>query len=309
VEIDWALSGAHRLDKAVPELQELYGHDPDLAERARRLWDPSETMTYPGYLELSLMAHAGGLLFSTNSDLFISRLEKMCLRSPTDLPLRSETPEDRLKLLRRLQLLRSSATHRSRYVEVVSDVWSRLRPLWETEGRAAVQAAMSERSASLAQVHSWEEFSKGDCPTVNLETLMGALGEDGELAVVPAYFNHKRLVVDVPGVVLLSVPAERWAARARAHTQVLARRLKAVSDPTRLAILDALGRRQMNVTEVARMFALAQPTVSNHVKLLRDAGVLSQVSTGPKRLLTVKQEVLNEMVADLKRILEPQSAP
>jgi len=254
VELDWALSSAHRLPIAVPALQELYGKDPGLAARVRELWGPAETMTYPGYLELSLLAHSNGLLFSTDGDVFLSHFEKMCLSAPRDLPLMSEQPSDRTKLLRRLEILRTSPKRRGRYLEVAGEVWSRLRPLWEGEGIRAVEAAIAQRSASLHMIRSWEEFSKSDCPTGHLEKLVPILGKDGELAVVPAYFNPKRLVVDLPGVVVLSVPTASSAALARSRTELLARRLKALSDPTRLAILHALSQHEMSVTEIAKTF-------------------------------------------------------
>ncbi|HTV12397.1 MAG TPA: metalloregulator ArsR/SmtB family transcription factor [Acidimicrobiales bacterium] len=308
VEIDWALSGAHRAQKALPALQRFYQEYPDLATEVRQLWAPEEALTYPGYLELSLLAFAGGLLFSTDSAAFLARLDEMCQTSPKELPLMSELPADRERLLQRLEVLRSSSRRRVHYVQVVSAVWSHLRPLWEAQGQAAVELAILERSMVLDKIRTWEELLEPHC-AVDLGALVDALGEDDELAVVPAYFNCKRGFFDVPGFVVLSVRTDSPAAIARARTDLLARRLKAISDPTRLAMLDTLARHEMRITDIAKMFSLSQPTVSNHVKVLRSAGFLAQGSGRGKRQLAVRRDVVENVVSDLQKVLDPAAAP
>ena len=61
---------------------------------------------------------------------------------------------------------------------------------------------------------------------------------------------------------------------ARARTESVARRLKAVADPTRLAILHSLATAPSTVGELAVLFRIAQPTVSMHVKVLRESGLV-----------------------------------
>jgi DNA-binding transcriptional ArsR family regulator len=69
----------------------------------------------------------------------------------------------------------------------------------------------------------------------------------------------------------------------------LARQLKALSDPTRLAMLEALSVAPLGVSELAQRFRVAQPTASNHVKLLREAGLVSN-GAGPDRHKLMVQE-------------------
>src|ERR1700728_3577670 len=138
MEIDWAVAAAQRVDpRTQPALYDFYNQNPDIAEHARHLWGPKETLTYPGYLELSAVAYGGGLLFNTDSDLFLSRLEEMCLSAPEGLAFSAETPHDKARLLRRLHLLRTDAGVRRRYVEIVTELWSGDRSVWESEGRRA----------------------------------------------------------------------------------------------------------------------------------------------------------------------------
>jgi DNA-binding transcriptional ArsR family regulator len=134
--------------------------------------------------------------------------------------------------------------------------------------------------------------------------LIEGLGDSGELVFVPAFFTAKGLVADLPGIVIIGMPAKPVAATARARTESLARRLKAIADPTRLAILDALMQNDMSITDVTNLFGLAQPTVSNHVKQLRDAGVVTSSNEGRRRQLTVKREVVDEIISALDEIFD-----
>jgi DNA-binding transcriptional ArsR family regulator len=50
----------------------------------------------------------------------------------------------------------------------------------------------------------------------------------------------------------------------------------ALADPTRRAILARLSRGEASVTELAEPFELSLPGVSKHLKVLRDAGLITQ---------------------------------
>ena len=55
-----------------------------------------------------------------------------------------------------------------------------------------------------------------------------------------------------------------------------ARLLKALADPTRLRILSLLSRHEgeLCVFEIVESFPLEQPTISHHLRILRDAGLV-----------------------------------
>jgi len=110
-------------------------------------------------------------------------------------------------------------------------------------------------------------------------------------------------------VVVIGVRTDTTGAEARARTEALARRLKAISDPTRLAMLDALRNGPRTVTEIAVAFGLAQPTVSNHVKVLRDAGLVTDVREGTRRNLMVQHEQMEQLLANLHVVLSDRDEP
>jgi len=309
IEIEWALASGEREDfqRDHATIGAIYERHSDLRERVRAMWGPGERMSCGGYLELMVLAHHGGLLFSTDADVLLDRLDDLCLTVPAssdDLPLLSEKAEDRAAVLLRLARLKESSDLRHRYVDLVRDVWDAIRPDWELSGRRAVDAAIASRREMAAKGAHWQELGRegyefGDL----LERLVATLGPLGEIVVVPAFFTHCGLLVDLPGVVVLGVRTDTTGAEARARTAALARRLKALSDPTRLAMLDALRRGPRTTTDLASAFSLAQPTVSNHIKVLRDAGLVTDVRDGTRRNLVVQQDVVGELLASLEGVL------
>ena len=80
--------------------------------------------------------------------------------------------------------------------------------------------------------------------------------------------------MEVAGLVIIGTGVGQGDVVARARTESVARRLKAVADPTRLALLHSLATAPSTVGELAMLFRLAQPTVSMHVKVLRENGLV-----------------------------------
>jgi ArsR family transcriptional regulator len=56
--------------------------------------------------------------------------------------------------------------------------------------------------------------------------------------------------------------------------------MKALSDPNRVRLLKLLQKRKMCVCEIRAALRIAQPTVSKHLKILEDAGLVSREKEG-----------------------------
>ncbi len=63
-------------------------------------------------------------------------------------------------------------------------------------------------------------------------------------------------------------------------TQLEANFCAALSDPNRLLILYALNEKPLNVTELTNELGLSQPTMSRHLKVLRERGLVQTVRSG-----------------------------
>jgi len=66
------------------------------------------------------------------------------------------------------------------------------------------------------------------------------------------------------------------------QTVALAARLKAMGDPTRLRMLDLLAQQDapLCVCDLTHQFPQNQPTISHHLKLLREAGLIDTEKRG-----------------------------
>lgn len=67
--------------------------------------------------------------------------------------------------------------------------------------------------------------------------------------------------------------------------------LKVLCDETRLAILSMLSRAEMNGCEINRAFACSQPTISYHMRLLVEAGLVCSRKEGCAVIYSVNQEI------------------
>lgn len=68
----------------------------------------------------------------------------------------------------------------------------------------------------------------------------------------------------------------------------------ALADPTRRAILARLAQGEATVTELARPFAMSQPAISKHLKVLERAGLISRSRQGSKRPCRLEARPLAE---------------
>jgi DNA-binding transcriptional ArsR family regulator len=61
------------------------------------------------------------------------------------------------------------------------------------------------------------------------------------------------------------------------------------------------------VSDIASAFALAQPTVSNHIKILRQAGLVTDIRDGTRRQLAVQPDAVDELLGDLAAVLSDRA--
>src|SRR5437868_506704 len=57
----------------------------------------------------------------------------------------------------------------------------------------------------------------------------------------------------------------------------------ALSDPTRRAILSRLTKGEATVMQLAKPFAMTQPAISRHLKVLEGAGLITRRAEGTRR--------------------------
>jgi DNA-binding transcriptional ArsR family regulator len=82
--------------------------------------------------------------------------------------------------------------------------------------------------------------------------------------------------------------------------------LSALADPTRRAILARLALGEAGVMELAAPFAMSQPAVSRHLKVLEGAGLIVRRVEGTKRPCRLAPDAIapiEQWLAELRKIL------
>jgi DNA-binding transcriptional ArsR family regulator len=74
-----------------------------------------------------------------------------------------------------------------------------------------------------------------------------------------------------------------------------------IAEPNRRAILSLLVSSQHSVGEIERQLRMPQPTVSKHLRVLRDAGFVESTVDAQRRLYRLKPEPFQEVDAWLEQ--------
>ena len=69
----------------------------------------------------------------------------------------------------------------------------------------------------------------------------------------------------------------------------------ALSDPTRRALLARLAEGEATVQDLARPFAISQPAISRHLKVLEDAGLIETRIQGTARPRSLKPDAMAQL--------------
>jgi DNA-binding transcriptional ArsR family regulator len=63
--------------------------------------------------------------------------------------------------------------------------------------------------------------------------------------------------------------------------------LSALGDPTRRTIFEHLGERPLAVVDLAALVPVSRPAVSQHLKVLKEAGLVQDVQDGTRRIYSL----------------------
>ena len=268
-----------------PARAQRFRRAPGMEERLLAFWADGEGC----FTEVFVVAERGGVLFEADADRVWAGLAAGAAAPPRFEPLSSETPEDQARFRARLARLHHDPELRDRWLTLLRDVWAGIEDQWDHEGRAAAETMAWELRAKVPEVGSYADLA----PLIQgcdfgglLPRLVGEYEAAGQAVVLaPAWLGRKGFVVALRSCLLYGPPSPSSPAGPSAETRDRARRHKALGDPTRLSIFEAVARRPRTVGDLARELGVAQPTVSNHVRILRDAGLIDQEKGGGRRLL------------------------
>jgi DNA-binding transcriptional ArsR family regulator len=284
-----------------PQLAEMFNGREDLTDRVRGFWaDGSEETCFE---EMQILAHHAGATTETDPEALWQAIERAVATVPLDrLDMPSEEPEAREVYRERFRQLKNSPELLRAYLDLLRQVWEpvdatwqQALPLMEESGRHVV--AQYERGRSL------EALIPAGCDTLRsrLPIIVSSVQSGQQpLLFVPCLFFGSSMYLEFPGLVVIGTGVGQGDVEARARTESVAKRLKAVADPTRLALLHSLATAPSTVGELALLFRLSQPTVSMHVKVLRDSGLVRSQRESGRLRLSADPAVLDSLLGDVR---------
>lgn len=83
---------------------------------------------------------------------------------------------------------------------------------------------------------------------------------------------------------------------------------KALNDPTRRQMLDLLRGGDLTAGEIAEQFDMTKPSISHHLDLLRQAGLVESAKQGQFVLYSLNTSVLDELLSWIISLSQPSTA-
>jgi DNA-binding transcriptional ArsR family regulator len=251
---------------------------------------------------MHILAYYSGALYSTDPDELWAALERAVATVPLDLDVPSESAEELVLFSDRFRRLKESPTLVRSYLDLLKEVWAPVNEMWQ-QALPAIEEAGRHFVAQYERGMSLDVLVTPGCDIFRerLPQISAAIEGGKPVVFVPCLSFGSSLYLDFPDLVLIGTGVGPGQAEARARTESVARRLKAVADPTRLAILHSLAAAPSSVGELAKLFCLAQPTVSMHVKVLRQSGLVHSERHEGRLRLSADPGAVEALLDDLRQ--------
>ncbi len=301
-DLSWLLSVAARpsMQARYPKLAEMFNGREDLADRVKNFWDDGSDEIC--FTEMQALAHHAGALGETHPDALWRAIDVAVTTVPVDLEMPSEGAEDRAVFHDRFRRLKESPALVRSYLELLQEVWGPVDDMWQ-QALPVIEEAGCHVVAQYEGGRSLETLITPGCDILrdNLPTIVSSVEAGKPLVFVPCLFFGSSMYLEFTDLVVIGTGVGPGDAVARARTEEVARRVKAVADPTRLALLHSLATAPSSVGELAMLFRLAQPTVSMHVKVLRESGLVRSERRGARLRLSADPAAVESLLGDLRQ--------
>ena len=225
-------------------------------------------------------------------------------RPITVYELLTEPAADRSAIRVRLRRLKEEVETRRAYRDLIAEVWQLAAGEWRQHGqRLALEAC--GRWRSRLESGAWIEDLM---PPRHPLTYADRLGFDdifqvrAEFALAPLYFCLSGgQVVDLTDHVHISVPAsDLLPIRKHRDAAFVADRLRVLAEPTRVHILIQLLSAPAGVMDLARALRMSQPTVSGHLKVLRNAGLVQARRSAHRTVFVGSRKRIERLLEDAR---------
>lgn len=80
--------------------------------------------------------------------------------------------------------------------------------------------------------------------------------------------------------------------------------LKALSHPVRLGLVETLASKRLKVGELSDLFPVDRTTISKHIAILREAGIIEDEREGREIYYRLRTSCLNDLLGCLRKVAE-----
>ncbi len=207
-------------------------------------------------------------------------------------------------------LLEDPAAFRDHLAEVLdeawgrclADRWDRLRPLLAAEARLLADRTAAE--GPLVALSAAMPAARVEAGALVIDKLPSArvTCARGLLATPTVHgWPHLTVTLEPDAVVVVQYPLERRASVPRLPQAE--RRLAALADPQRLRLARSLLREPRSTAELAELHGSSAPAVSRHLRVLREAGLVTTDRSGHFVRYSLDAEAVARLGTDLLEVL------
>jgi ArsR family transcriptional regulator len=194
----------------------------------------------------------------------------------------------------------------------LKNLWGILKPYWEREGHKAVHDACVsfranfENSGDVLAALPSHHFTQFEAAAKEIRQSQ----ERGIIVVNPLYFaaggRGFNLALRDSHFIGYGIEGESLIEQTKIQVGNVALCMKAFSDPTRLLLLhlvSSYSKFPLSVGDLALQLGVSQPTVSGHLRLLRESQILELEKRGNKAFHRVNIEMVKQVLAQLEEIV------
>lgn len=304
----------------LPWLETIFTEHAELVKRIRAFWEDPK-----GKFGFDLFWMAGDLGYARDKDVkrFFKDLPELPAKFRVHIEAIRKEVEGRVDepdqehhlamydaVLERLKRIETPEAF-AEFQDTLLKLWKVIEPFWLSEGQKEVKQAkkaflkkFSETQSILKALpaHHFIQFE-------NSAKEISASQDKGKLIIVPLYFSSAggfNFEFEDIHYIGYGIQSEHLHEQLAQTVDDIAGKMKAVADPTRLMLLTLIAKYEpfpLTVGDLALQLAVSQPTVSGHLKILRETELIFLEKKGNKSFYKIDREAFERVMNALKELI------
>lgn len=322
VHVGFRMTPKVRLHKRSEWIEGLIARQGDVAATLLSFWDDD----YHVGMELAFIAGVYGYIRDTDVQRFLEALPELIAQlhhrglNHRDT-LKDTEDENKVDIESDHQLVDAIYERVARlmepeflnlYIELWQRVWAEMQPLWEKEGLMLAQQEAERINNALANnqdifdIIPREHMGQFEHHSNHIKKYR----HNGYVIINPLYFisvgGHSIFVEDSM-FIGYGIHIERAHEELLHTSQHLAQQIKALADPTRLMILALISEFEHRITvgDLAKRFGVSQPTISGHLRILREADLVVVKREGNRAYYSTDATKIDQLMLGIESLIVP----